>query len=158
MFPEPIEPPVTAPPPGALLIGRKEYLDFPEWGLRRVRVKIDTGAWSSALDAAACELEEGSPGVVARLRLALGPRRRRRVVEVRVPVLRTTVVRQPGGQCEVRPVVEALVRLGPVEKRIRLTVTNRANMRCRMILGRQALAGNFIVDVSRKYLVQTPKG
>ena len=79
-------------------------------------------------------------------------------VEVRTPVLRTTVVRHPGGQCEERPVVEALVRLGPVEKRIRLTVTNRAHMRCRMILGRQALAGSFLIDVSRKYLVQTPKG
>jgi hypothetical protein len=158
MIPEPTGPPVAAPPPGALLIGRKEYLAFPEWGLRRVRVKIDTGAWSSALDVADCELEEGSSGLMAHLRLALNPRRPYRVVEVRTPVLRTTVVRHPGGQCEERPVVEALVRLGPVEKRIRLTVTNRAHMRCRMILGRQALAGSFLVDVSRKYLVQTPKG
>ena len=53
---------------------------------------------------------------------------------------------------ERRPVVEALVRLGPVEKRIRLTVTNRAVMRCRMLLGREALQDDFVVDVRRKYV------
>jgi hypothetical protein len=47
-----------------------------------------------------------------------------------------------------------MVQLGPVLKRIRLTVTSRAGLRYRMILGRQALAGNFVVDVSRKYLLR----
>jgi hypothetical protein len=154
---EPTDPPLVLPPPGAILIGRKEYLDFPEWGLRRVRVKIDTGAWTSALDVAACTLEEGETGPVACLRLILN-RRSRRVVEIRAPVLRQTRVRNSGGVCEERPVVEVLVRLGPVQKRIPLAVTNRAHMRYRMILGRQALAGSFVVDVSRKYLLPASRG
>ena len=57
------------------------------------------------------------------------------------------------GVCERRPVVETLLRLGPVEKRIRVTLTNRAPLRHRMILGREALNGTFVVDVSRKYLL-----
>jgi hypothetical protein len=154
---EPTDPPLVLPPPGALLIGRKEYLDFPEWGLRHVRVKIDTGAWTSALDVAGWTIEEEDEGPVACLRLVLN-RRSRRVVEVRAPVLRQTRVRNSGGSCEERPVVEVLVRLGPVHKRIPLAVTNRADMRCRMILGRQALAGSFLVDVSRKYLLPTSRG
>jgi hypothetical protein len=158
MVPEPTEPSLDAPPSGAVLIGRREYLAFPEWGLGRVRAKIDTGAWSSALDVADCTIEEGDGVQVACLRLVPKSRRPRRGVEVWTPVLGWTVVRHAGGQCEERPVVEALVRLGPVEKRIRLTVTNRSHMRCRMILGRQALAGSFVVDVSRKYVVETPKG
>jgi hypothetical protein len=153
---EPTDPPLVLPPPGALWIGRKEYLDFPEWGLHRVRVKIDTGAWTSALDVADCVLEEGAEGVVACLRMVL-PRRRRQVLEIRAPVLRQTRVRNSGGLCEQRPVVEALVRLGPVQKRIPLAVTNRSHMRYRMILGRQALAGSFVVDVSRKYLLPTSR-
>ena len=48
--------------------------------------------------------------------------------------------------------VEVLVRLGPVEKRIHLTVTRRTGMRCRMLLGRAALLGDFMVDVRRKYV------
>jgi hypothetical protein len=34
-----------------------------------------------------------------------------------------------------------------------LTVTSRAGMRCPMLLGREALEGMFVVDVSRKYLL-----
>jgi hypothetical protein len=136
-----------------LLIGWKEYLDFPEWGPRRVRVKIDTGARTSALDVASYELHEGDGLVTARLCLALNRRHPERVTHVEAPVLRTVLVRNTSGTVEQRPVVEALVRLGPVVKRIRLTITNRSGMRHRMILGREALAGSFIIDVGRKYLL-----
>ena len=34
---------------GRLIVGWKEYADFPEWAVRRVKVKIDTGARTSAL-------------------------------------------------------------------------------------------------------------
>jgi hypothetical protein len=155
MAPHPVNAPVPVPPLGALLIGWKEYLDFPNWGLHRVRVKVDTGAWNSALDVASYDIEQAEQGPVAHLRLALHPRRPNRIVEVRAPVLRTTMVKHPSGQCECRPLVETVVRLGPVVKAVRLTLTNRSGMRHRMILGRQALAGTFVVDASRKYLLPT---
>jgi hypothetical protein len=155
MAPHPVDAPVAAPPPGPLVIGYKEYLEFPEWGLRRVRVKVDTGAWHSALDVLSYEIEQGEQGPLARLRLRPHRRRPDRILEVRAPVLRTTVVKNPCGQRESRPVLQALVRLGPVVKPICLTVTDRSGMRHRMILGRQALAGDFLVDAGRKYLLRT---
>ncbi len=69
MTPEPAE------PPSPLLIGWKEYVAFPEWGLRRIRAKIDTGACTSALDVAGCDVEETPAGPIAHLRLALNSRR-----------------------------------------------------------------------------------
>ena len=48
--------------------------------------------------------------------------------------------------------VLSLTWAAAVTKRVRLTVANRAHMRFRMLLGRQALAGDFLVDVSRTYL------
>ena len=36
-----------------------------------------------------------------------------------------------------------------------MTVTNRSGMRFRVILGRLALADDFVVDVSKKYLLRT---
>jgi hypothetical protein len=149
MPPEPPERPLEV-----LLIGRKEYLDFPEWGLRRIKVKVDTGARTSAIDAAGYDLCETDAGLLARLRLRLSRRRPDRLTVVQTPVLCMTVVTNSSGMREQRPVVEALVRLGPVRKRIRLTVTNRAGMRFAMILGREALAGTFLVDVSQKYLLR----
>jgi hypothetical protein len=138
-----------------LLIGRREYLDFPEWGVRHVRAKVDTGAFRSALDVDGYELRPGDDGVtVARMRLVLNRRHPERFVLVETPVLRTVVVCNTSGTRQERPLIETLVRLGPVEKRIRLTVANRDGLRYRMLLGREALTGSFIVDVREKYLLR----
>jgi hypothetical protein len=148
---------MTGDGPRPLLIGWKERLDFPGWGIRRVKAKVDTGARTSALDAVSYELyHAGDGGLCIRLRLAL--QRKRHLGELRVvevPVLRMVVVRNSGGMHEQRPLIEADVVLGPVRKRVLLTVTNRAGMRFRVILGRLALADDFVVDVSKKYLLRS---
>ena len=141
-------------PRGPLVIGWKEYVGLPAWGIRRLKAKIDTGARTSALDVASYSLSEmEGGGLVAELRIIYGKRRAPRSRVVQVPVTRMVVVCNSGGMREQRPLIEVEVRLGPVVKRIGVTVTNRAGMLFRMILGRQALAGDFIVDVSRKYLL-----
>jgi hypothetical protein len=137
-----------------LLIGWKEVVAFPEWGLRRLRVKVDTGAYSSALDVEGYDLEERGGAAVARVRLVLNRKKPGRVRVVEAPVLGFTRVVCSNGVCEQRPVVAALVRLGALEKRVRLTLTrHRASLRHRMLLGREALNGTFVVDPSRKYLL-----
>lgn len=136
-----------------LLIGRRERLDFPDWGLRRVRAKIDTGAFSSALDVTGYQIVETATGMEVELHLVPKGRRRDQVRIVRTPLVRMTTVRSSSGSVERRPVIEPLVRLGPITRRIRLTVTDRSRMKCRMLLGRQALAGVFLVDVQSKDLL-----
>src|SRR5262245_25286572 len=110
--------PGPGPTAGPLLIGWREYLAFPEWGVRRVKVKIDTGARTSALSVASYDLRpvEGG-GLVAELRLALDPKNPGRWRVVQAPVLKMVAVRNSSGLREQRPLVEATVRLGPVEKR-----------------------------------------
>ena len=138
---------------GLLRIGRRERIDFPEWGMRRIRAKIDTGAFSSTLDVAGYDLAEGPGGPEVCLRVVRNRRRPDLACVVRAPVVGWTDVRSSNGEGQRRPVIEALVRLGPVTRRIRLTVTDRSRMRCRMLLGRQALAGAFLVDVRGKDLL-----
>jgi hypothetical protein len=133
-----------------LLIGWKEVVALPEWGIHRMRIKVDTGARTSAIDVPEYEIDEAN--AVVKLLLRLDPRHLGRQKEVRTPLLGMVVVSNSGGQRECRPLVEAVVRLGPVTKRVRLTVANRASLRFRMLLGRQALRGDFLVDVSQKYL------
>jgi hypothetical protein len=138
-----------------LRIGWKEYLEFTEWDLRRIRVKIDTGARTSALDVVRYELiETAGGGTMATLLLALDRRHPGRFTRIQTPVLRKVIVSNTAGLREERPLVETTVRIGPVSKRIRITITNRSSMRYRMILGREALADDFLVDVSRKYLLK----
>jgi hypothetical protein len=146
-------------PDRPVVIGWKEYVDLPDWDLRRIKVKVDTGARTSVLDVAGYELTEvPGRGLVARLRLALYRKHPERVTVVEAPVLSLVRVRNSGGGQEQRPVLETTLRLGPVCKRIRLTITNRAPMLFRMLLGRHTLAGDFVVDVSHKYLLKRRKG
>jgi len=141
--------------PRPLLIGWKEYVDFPEWGIRHVKIKIDTGARTSALGVVSYDLrQEEGQGLMAELRLALRRRHPEQLVVVRTPVLRMVVVSNSGGMKEERPLVETRLRLGGVTKTVALTVTNRAAMLFPVILGRRALAGDFLVDVSQKYLLR----
>jgi ribosomal protein S6--L-glutamate ligase len=150
---------MTAPEPphqgaGHLpIIGRKEYVSFPEWGGVRIRAKIDTGAYSSALDVQSYEVEgaESAGGtVVLHMVVRRSPER---IITVRAPLLRMVFVTSSSGVRECRPLIETTIHLGTLPRTIRLTVTNRASLRSRMLLGRQALAGAFLVDVSRKYLL-----
>ena len=138
-----------------LVIGWREYVGFPDWAIRRVKVKIDTGARTSALDVARYEVVgDETAGLMARLFLSLERKHPERLAAVETPVLRMVAVRNSSGAWEERPLVEATVRLGPVTKRIHLTITNRAAMRFRMILGRKALENDFVVDVSQQYLLK----
>src|SRR5262249_62263614 len=137
-----------------LVIGWKEYVDFVDWDVRRVKAKVDTGARTSALDVTGYEIREVlGRGLVAELRLALDRKHPERLTVVHTPVLKMVMVSNSSGVCEERPLIQTAIRLGPVVTPLFLTVTDRSRMLFRMILGRKALAGNFIVDVSRKYLL-----
>jgi hypothetical protein len=141
--------------PAPVVIGWKEFVTFPDWHGRRVKAKVDTGARTSAIDVAGYRLLPHGPGrFLAELRLSLDRRRPERVTLVTTPVLKTVCVTSSTGQREERPVVATRIRIGPVIREIELTVTNREGRLFRMLLGRKALEGAFIVDVSRKY-VQT---
>jgi len=137
---------------GLLVVGWKEYLTFPDWGLQQIKAKIDTGACSSALGILDYQIEKDPiEGEMVRIRLGLYPRYPERVREVRVPVVGRVDVKNSGGKKERRPVIQATIRIGSVTRLIRMTLANRTGMRCPVLLGREALAGQFVVDVSKRF-------
>lgn len=140
-------------------IGWKEYVGLPELGVPSLKAKVDTGARTSSLHVAAIRPLYGDGEGAAEIEITLAPDRRRpeRLVRTRVRQLARIRVTDSGGHSELRPVIETLLVLGGVEKRIRLTLADRSTMLFRMILGRKALEGDFVVDVSKKYLQGRPE-
>lgn len=138
------------------LIGWKEYLDLPELGVFRLKAKVDTGARTSTLHVDSLSVLEVLPDGGELVELTISPSRRRPDwrVTTRARVLRRIRVLDSGGHPEVRPVIETEMVLGPVRKRILVTLTDRSGMLFRMILGRKALEGDFQVDVGSKYLLR----
>ncbi|HTG34464.1 MAG TPA: RimK/LysX family protein [Thermoanaerobaculia bacterium] len=137
-------------------VGWKEHLDLPELGIVRIKAKVDTGARTSTLHVDSIRLLEVLADGSERVALEFRPDRRRPDwrVQTEARVLRRMRVVDSGGHPEVRPVIETEMVLGPVRKKILVTLTNRSGMLFRMILGRKALEGDFRVDVAGKYLLR----
>ncbi|MCA9296008.1 MAG: ATP-dependent zinc protease [Phycisphaerales bacterium] len=143
------------PPASPITLGWLERVSLPEWGIRRLRVKCDTGAKTSAID-----IEDVTRIDDDHVRFTVvfdrtHPERRR---TFEAPIVRITRVKSSTGETTDRYVVSTLLRLGRVEKRIEVSLVSRHRMICRMLLGRTALSPEFVVDSSRKYLVKRPRG
>lgn len=134
------------------VIGWKEYVDLPDLGIRHLKAKVDTGARTSSLHVRSLEVlaehDDGSSEVEIRVPL---DRRGDREAVARTRVLRRIAVTDSGGHSEIRPLIETEIVLGPVRRRILLTLTDRRGMLFRMILGRKAFEGKCVVDVATKY-------
>ena len=101
--------PASAAP---VAIGWVEAAALPEWKVRRIRAKMDTGARTSALDVPHYHLVDTDQGTLVELHLALSRHQRTKVKRVRTPLLRMVMVQTSCGTRERRPVVETVLRLG----------------------------------------------
>lgn len=143
----------TPPPPPTITVGWREFVALPEWGIRRIRAKIDTGARTSALHV---DNIEPLPGDRVRFHVILHRHHPHRRVQVEADRVRIARVKPSSGRVQERCVVATRVRLGPVEQVIELGLVCRQQMLCRMLVGRTALEGRFIVDPSARYLLGRP--
>ncbi|HEX5097968.1 MAG TPA: RimK/LysX family protein [Polyangiaceae bacterium] len=134
----------------ARLIGVLERVDIPAWGARGIHARVDTGARTSALHVEA--LTELGAGRV-RFELARGGTDGKRRPPIEATVLRRGRVRSTSGKLESRVFVTARVVLGGAEHRIELGLVDRRHMQNPMLLGRSAIAGRFLVDPGRRYLL-----
>lgn len=142
--------------PGPAVAGWKEFVALPELGIPRLKAKLDTGARTSALHASRVVVLREDPLGRHEVEIVLAPHRHRprELVAVRTRLAGEIDVTDSGGHRERRPLVETLVVLGPLRRRIRLSLTDRSGMLFPLILGRKAFEGALLVDVAAKYLLR----
>ncbi len=128
-------------------VGWREWVGLPGLTEHPVKAKVDTGARTSSLHAFDLRVEDG----VAHF--AVHPHQRDDSDEawVSLPVVEHREVRPSSGDSEDRPVVMVQVQLGPDLFEVEMTLTDRDAMGFRMLLGRTALRGRYVVDASRSY-------
>ncbi len=136
------------------VIGWKESIDLPEWGIRNITVKVDTGARRSAIDVD--NLKELGDGKV-QFDVAVSRKSCSLTNTVVADILHSTHVRSSNGEQSERYFVETVVVIGEQTRRIELSLISRHQMTYRMLLGRKALEGMFVVDPSRAYMTRTNK-
>lgn len=134
------------------IIGWREWVALPDLGVDAIKVKVDTGARTSALHAFDLEVVRGPDGGhVARFEVHPLQRSARQSLRVEAPVLEFRAVRNSGGQREERPVILTTIGLLDRSWPIELTLTRRDEMGFRMLLGREAVRRHFYVDPGRSF-------
>lgn len=127
------------------IIGWREWLALPELQVPAIKAKIDTGARTSALHAFFVEpfTREGRQMV----RFGVHPLQKRLDVEIfcEAPVKDFREVSDSGGHREMRYVIETTLLIGDLPRQIEMTLTNRDNMKFRMLLGRTAMEGLQVI-------------
>jgi len=129
---------------GNITVGWREWLSLPDLGIERIKAKIDTGARTSALHA--YFVEPFVENDTEMIRFGIHPLQKHLNPEVvcQCPIKDFRPVRDSGGHEEMRYVIETTIKLGGLIRKVEMTLTNRDNMKFRMLLGRTALQGMFV--------------
>jgi len=140
------------------VIGWREWISLPELGVEWVKVKVDTGARTSALHVHKIqEIGEQDDGVL--LKIWIHPTQRSSKDEVVAEVLAhdQRTVTSSVGHKQHRYVITTPVKIGEHSFPIEITLTNRDVMGFRMLLGRTALRKGFLIDPKRSFLLGKPE-
>lgn len=131
-----------------LIIGWREWCNFPELGLPAVKAKIDTGARTSALHAFNIEVYKLNNQDYARFYVQPLKRYDHLIKLCTAPLVGRKVVTDSGGHKELRLVIKTKLVLANQEQDIEITLTNRREMTHMLLVGRKALENYYLVDTS----------
>jgi hypothetical protein len=133
-------------------VGWREWVGFPELGIRRIKAKIDTGARTSALHAYGFEPFER--GGERWLRFRVHPRQKNddHEIECEAPLVDWREVKSSTGTVTERPVVLTDLEWMGERWTIELTLVRRDSMGFRLLIGREAMRRRWIVDPARSYV------
>ncbi|MCH7411294.1 ATP-dependent zinc protease [Belliella sp. DSM 111904] len=139
------------------IIGRKERIDLPDWGLKRVSAKVDTGAYTSSIHCLFTE-EKEVDGVMTLFYKVLSPDHKRyQDITYSTTFYTQKKVKNSFGQAEVRYKITTKVSMFDEEFEAEFTLTDRSKMRNAILIGRKMVQGRFLVDVSAMNLSQKTK-
>ena len=132
-------------------IGWREWLRLPELGDATVKAKVDTGARTSTLHAYEITEFERAGERWVRFRFHPDQRDEETAVSAEARLVDQRIVKPSNGQAEVRYVVATDAIIDDERVPIELSLTRRDEMGFRMLLGRRAIRGRFVVDPKRSY-------
>jgi len=139
-----------------IALGWREWVSLPQLGISRIKAKLDTGARSSALHAFG--ITTFRKRGINTVRFGVHPFQRSTggTVFAEATLFDRRLVRSSSGHTKFRPVILTELVLMGLTRKIELTLVNRSDMGFRMLLGRQAFRGPFVVDANRSFVGGRP--
>lgn len=139
-----------------IILGWREWVEFPELALENIQAKIDSGAKTSSLHA--YYVEPFDKGEEPWVRFKLHPMKDNEVsITLEAKLSDHRNVSDSGGHNELRYVIEAVMVIGGQERRGEITLTDRDSMKYRMLVGRNILKQGFLVDANQSFACGDPE-
>lgn len=133
------------------VIGKKELISIIDLDLFDLDAKVDTGADSNALHCDHIEIDDDNMVHFHLLDEVHPSYHGRKIV---MPLHEIRKVRSSNGELQQRPAIKIRVAFFGEEYETIISLTNRADMKYPMLIGRKFLSGKFLVDVSKEYIAQ----
>jgi len=140
-----------------MIIGACEWVALPDLGIDRLRARVDTGAKSCALHASHIEPFERDGQDHIRFRVHLGHPSPRSDQSCEALLKAVRKVRSTSGESEARYTIRTPIIIGHSRWMVDITLTDRARMRYRMLLGRKAMENHALVYPARTFLQGKPR-
>lgn len=137
-------------------IGWREWVALPDLGVEWIKAKSDTGARSSSLHAFGLQRFDRAGEAWVRFEIHPWQRSAGDPIVTEAPLVDERAVKSSSGKAERRPVIRTSLLIGGRTRAIDLTLTRRDEMGFRMLLGREALRGAYVVDPGRSYVTGRP--
>lgn len=137
-----------------LILGALEVCDLPELQISDLHVRVDTGAKTSSLhvDNIEAEIRDGIEWVIFDIHPDI--HNVERVVRRASKLKETRLIKSSNAAKEHRYVIDTLISMGGQSWPIEVTLTDRSSMSYLMLLGRQAMRDNVLVNPSKEYLLK----
>ncbi|WP_149274392.1 30S ribosomal protein S6--L-glutamate ligase [Pareuzebyella sediminis] len=136
------------------VIGSEEWCVFEHLGIPAIKARVDSGAKTSSIQAT--NIKVFTKGTQEWVKFEVNPLQENRsiAIECQARLIDRRMVKSSSGISEERLVVRTAVTLGADMFDIELTLANRDTMEFRMLLGREAISGRYMVNPALNYQVQ----
>ena len=141
-------------------LGWFEAAGLPLLGIEKIYAKIDSGAEGSTLHATQIShlRLEGEPLVeftapLLRVQRDASPFALGGVRRVRAPLVKVRRIVSSTGHTEERPIIRTRLCLGSKTLEAELSLTSRESLRFGLLLGRDILAGRFLIDTAKSEML-----
>lgn len=135
-----------------MVAGSEEWVSLPEIKIPLIKVRVDSGAKTSAIHAVNIfPFQRNGESWVS---FDIHPLQfdGKRVVHCEAPVVDRRIIKSSSGARESRYVIKTPLKVGEEVWDIEITLANRDSMGYRMLLGREAMRGKMLVDPDSSFL------
>ena len=141
---------MSAPGNKIRLIGRMEFIDFPELNLLGLEAKMDTGAYTSAIHCSRIYVHSKDNKETLCFKIPNTTSSEQSTTLYEMEKFSRKIIKNSFGEVEERYIIKTKIRLGKKTVLSTISLSDRESMRFPVLIGRRFLKGNFIVDVNRE--------